>query len=194
MHIIRACEIVERCPCVNFPAAIMAWLKEYPNNGSANTLTVTALCVLGISLLHFHYQECKSELNIHTLPESCACSPLFLGPVCDLPSISVCTRNKVCWFSPVLHPQSLTQQLDIVFNHADSQAGLRGRAPVISLSTVIKTKGVPVSEDWALKLKVKGRDTIVSHPSCPSWLLRNVGRRSNSIRARRYLGTWYSSA
>lgn len=100
--IIRACKIVERCSCVNFPTVIMTWLKEYLNNCSKNALTVNALCVLGISLPQFHYQECKSELNIHTLPESCACTSLFLGSVCHLPGVGTYTWNKVCWFSPTL--------------------------------------------------------------------------------------------
>lgn len=122
MSIIRACKIVERCPCVNFPTAIMAWLKEYPNNCSTNALTVTALCALGISLPHFHYQECKSELNIHMLPESRACNPLFLRSVCHLSDVRVHTWLLIQ--PPLFHLQSLTQ-LDIVFNHEDSQAGLR---------------------------------------------------------------------
>ena len=97
---IRVCMIVERRPCVNFPTAITAWLKEYLNNCSKKCIDSKCFVCSWHFSASFSLPECKSELNIHTHPESRAWSSLFLGSVCHPLSISLYTRNRVCWFNP----------------------------------------------------------------------------------------------
>lgn len=167
VSIIRACKIAARCPCINFSTAIQAWLKEYLNNCSKNALTVNALCAVGISLTHFHYQECKSELNIHMLPESRAWSSLFLGSVCHLPSGSVYTQNRVCWFSPSSPFAALWPNNLALFPALKT---VRSRALVISLLYSCKDwRYACVNEDWRLETQGQVQGAIVpitpSHPS-----------------------------
>lgn len=184
MSIITACATVERCPCINFPTAIIAWLKEHLDNSRKNASTVNALCVLGISLPHFRYQECKLELNIHTLPEPRAWSSLFPG---------------FCLPSPqwrCVHTEQLSDPTtDIVSSREDGGAGLDSRALVISFHSCKDWWWASVSKDWDWKLKVRGRDAIVSAtPRHPPQLLRRLSRRSNSFSVWSYLGAWYSDS
>lgn len=186
---IRVCMIVERCPCVNFPTAITAWLKEYLNNCSKKCIDSKCFVCSWHFSASFSLPECKSELNIHTHPESRAWSSLFLGSVCHPLSISLYTRNRVCWFNPSSPFASLWPNNQALFSamNEGNQAGQEGRALVISFHCK-DWRCVSVHEDFG---NSRSGDRIT--PSCSPKTVENLGR-SNSISKWCCVSTWYSGS